>query len=121
MLTSLELIAAGACMGSSMTGLAVNGAREPNTAFFYSLIMMVIGTLAASLALVHPAHEIGPIYFGAVSVIAISLAIAALRAFSTAQKLSGLYFTILSTAVAFALAQSFAATGALPSVAKLFV
>ena len=120
MLTTLELFAAGACMGSSMTGFAVNGAREPTTAYIYNLIMMVIGTIATSLVLMHQPGALEPIYLIAMAVIAVSLAIAAARAFGTRHHVLGAYLTGLSASVAIALSQTLTQTSALSSGAAMF-
>ncbi|MEL7542025.1 MAG: hypothetical protein AAGJ51_14075 [Pseudomonadota bacterium] len=120
MLTTLELFAAGACMGSSMTGFAVNGSREPATAYIYNLIMMVIGTIATSLVFMHGPGSAEPIYLIAMVVIAGSLAIAAARAFATRHHLLGAYLTGLSAAVAIALSQTLTTTSALSSGAAMF-
>lgn len=120
MLATLELFAAGACMGGSMTGFAVNGAREPNTAYFYNLIMMVIGTIAASLAFVHQPSANEPIYLAAMFVIAASLAIAASRSFATGGKVMGVYLSALSAAVALLVTQTLTKTGALSFSAAMF-
>lgn len=120
MLPTLELFAAGACMGSSMTGFAVNRTREPNTAYFYNLIMMVIGTIAASLVFMHQPSVGEPIYLGAMFVIALSLAVAASRSFAGRGHVMGVYLSALSAAVAFALVQILAKPGALSSSAAMF-
>jgi len=120
MLTTLELFAAGACMGSSMTGFAVNGTREPTTAYIYNLIMMVIGTIATSLVFMHQPGAAEPIYLVAIAVIAVSLAIAATRAFGTRHHVLGTYLTGLSAAVAISLSQTLSKAGALTTSAALF-
>ena len=120
MLTTLELFAAGACMGSSMTGFAVNGDREPNTAYIYNLIMMVIGTIATCLVFMHQTSTGEPIYLAAMGVIAASLAIAAARAFSTEQHVIGIYLSALSAAVAIALSNTLTKMCALSSSAAMF-
>ena len=120
MLTTLELFAAGACMGSSMTGFAVNGEREPTTAYIYNLIMMVIGTIATSLVFTHGAGAAEPIYLFAMAVIAGSLAIAAARAFATRHHVLGAYLSGLSAAAAIALSQTLTISGALPSSSAMF-
>ena len=120
MLATLELFAAGACMGGSVTGFAVNGQREPNTAYFYNLIMMVIGTIAASLSFVHQPTAAEPIYLAAMFVIAASLAIAASRSFATGGKVMGVYLSALSAAVALLVTQTLTKTGALTSSAAMF-
>lgn len=120
MLTTLELFAAGACMGSSMTGFAVNGAREPNTAYVYNLIMMVIGTIATCLVFMHQPGAAQPIYLAAMAVIAGSLAIASARAFGTRHHVLGVYLSVLSAAVAISLSQTLTKTGALSTSAALF-
>lgn len=120
MLATLELFAAGACMGSSMTGFAVNGDREPATAYFYNLIMMVIGTIATSLVFMHGPNAAEPIYLAAMGVIAGSLAIAAGRAFGTRHHMLGAYLSALSAAVAISLSQTLTKTSALSSGAAMF-
>lgn len=120
MLTSLELIAAGACMGGSVTGFAVSSARESNAAFFYNLIMMVIGTLAASLVFTHPPSGTGPVFAAAVILIAGSLALAAIRAMSTRSQGIGLYLCGLSAAVGIAFVQTLGAGSGASSAVRLF-
>jgi hypothetical protein len=120
MLTTLELFAAGACMGSSMTGFAVNGDREPTTAYIYNLMMMVIGTIATSLVFMHGPSAAEPIYLIAMAVIAASIAIAAARAFGTRHHMLGAYLSGLSAAVAIALSQMLTKTSALTSSAGMF-
>ena len=120
MLATLELFAAGACVGGSMTGFAVNGEREPNTAYFYNLIMMVIGTIAASLAFVHQPSAGEPIYLAAMGVIAASLAVAASRSFMGRGHVMGAYLSALSAAVALLVTQTLTKTGALSSSAAMF-
>lgn len=119
MLGSLELLAAGACMGGSMTGFAVSRDREPASAYTYNLIMMVIGTLAASLAFMHRSAGVDTIYLAAAALIAGSLAVAAIRAFATRQHSIGVYLAALSTAVAFALSQTLSSAVAVSSTANL--
>jgi len=119
MIGTLELFAAGACMGGSMTGFAVNRSNEPASAYAYNLIMMVIGTLAAALAFINQSSAPATLYLGAGALIAGSLAVAALRAFATQQSAMGTYFAGLSAAVAFALSQNLAAHTALSRSADL--
>lgn len=120
MLATLELFAAGACMGSSMTGFAVNRTSEPNTAYFYNLIMMVIGTIATSLVFMHHPSIAEPIYLGAMLVIALSLAIAASRSFAFRGHVMGAYLSALSAAVALALVQILTKPGTLSTSAAMF-
>ena len=120
MLTTLELFAAGAVMGGSMTGFAVNGDREPTTAYIYNLIMMVIGTIATSLVFMHGSGATEPIYLLAMAVIAVSLAIAATRAFGTRHHVLGTYLSGLSAAVAIALSHTITTASALSSSAAMF-
>ena len=120
MLTTLELFAAGAVMGSSMTGFAVNGEREPTTAYIYNLIMMVIGTIATSLVFMHGPGASEPIYLAAMAVIAVSLAIAAARAFGTRHHVLGVYLSALSAAVSIALSKTLTNASALTSSAAMF-
>ena len=115
MLGSLELLAAGACMGGSMTGFAVSRDREPASAYTYNLIMMVIGTLAASLAFMHRSAGFDTIYLAAAALIAGSL----IRAFATRQHSIGVYLAALSAAVAFALSQTLSSAVAVSSTANL--
>lgn len=119
MLMTLELFAAGAVMGSSMTGFAVNGEKEPTTAYIYNLIMMVIGTIATSLVFMHGAGASEPIYLVAMGVIAASLAIAAARAFATGHHVLATYLGALSAAVAITLSQTLAKLAALSSSAAM--
>ena len=119
MLGSLELLAAGACMGGSMTGFAVSRDREPASAYTYNLIMMVIGTLAASLAFMHRSAGFDTIYLAAAALIAGSLAVAAIRAFATRQHSIGVSLAALSAAVAFALSQTLSSAVAVSSTANL--
>lgn len=119
MIGTLELFAAGACMGGSMTGFAVNRTQEPASAYAYNLIMMVIGTLAAALTFIGQSQAPEAIYLGAGALIAGSLAVAAIRAFATKQSSMGVYFAGLSAAVAFALSQTLSSHAALNRAAEL--
>ena len=102
-----------------MTGFAVNRTEEPASAYAYNLIMMVIGTLAASLVFIHRVSIHEPIYLAAAALIAGSLTIAAIRAFSTQQQGNGVYLAALSAAVAFALSQTVSAATAIDRVAAI--
>ena len=119
MLGSLELLVAGVCMGGSMSGFALNREREPASAYFHSLIMMVVGTLAASLAFLRHSASSDVIYLAAAALIAASLALAAIRAFATRQHGIGAYLAALSASVAFVLSKTFSSLSAVSHAADL--